>query len=135
MGPRVEIFLVLGLFVICGLCVDSGCDVGYSCLPRETCVSFQSKLRDMRKVGREKGKKSSEYKTILARLRSLICNKDEFKVCCDRAKQPTNPSTTTPLPTTTVTPTDEHSYPSYVPNIDRGECGLSGDAEFIYGEC
>ena len=136
MGPRLEIFLVLGLFVISGLCVDSGCDVGYSCLPSETCVSYKSKLEDLRRVGAEKGKRSSEYKTILARLKSLICNKAERKFCCDRSKQP---STTTTTTTTTPPPTDgtndEKFNPNFVPNINLGECGVTGDAAFIYGEC
>ena len=139
MGPRLEIFLVLGLFVISGLCVDSGCDVGYSCLPSESCVSYKSKLEDLRKVGAEKGKTSSEYKTILARLKSLICNKAERKFCCDRSKQPSQ-TPTPPPPSTTTTPTpdvtnDEKSFPNFVPNINSGECGVTGDAAFIYGEC
>ena len=131
MGLRLEVFIVLGIFVISGLGQDSGCDVGYTCLYRKTCVSYNSKLGDLKKLGAEKGITSSEYKSLLARLKTLICNKKERKVCCDKAKQPT--TTTTPA-TTTTAPTDEKSFPNFIPNIDRGECGVTGDAAFIYGE-
>lgn len=132
MGLRLEVFLLLGIFVIPGLGGDSGCDVGYTCLSRDICVSYKSKLGELRKVETEKGKRSSEYKSILARLKSLICNQAERKVCCDRSKQPTTPTTT---PTTTISATDEKSFPNFIPNIERGECGVTGDAAFIYGEC
>ena len=117
--------------MISGLNGDSGCDVGYTCLPRGICVSYNSKLRDLRKLGAEKGKTSSEYKALLERLKSLICNKAEGKICCDKAQQPTTTSTTT---TTTTAPTDQQSFPNFIPSIDRGECGVTGDAAFIYGE-
>ena len=131
MGLRLEVFIVLGIFVISGLGQDSGCDVGYTCLYRKTCVLYNSKVDDLKKLGAEKGITSSEYKSLLARLKTLICNKKERKVCCDKAKQPT--TTTTPA-TTTTAPTDEKSFPNFIPNIDRGECGVTGDAAFIYGE-
>ena len=138
MGLRLEVFIVLGIFVISGLGQDSGCDVGYTCLYRKTCVSYNSKVDDLKKLGAEKGITSSEYKSLLARLKTLICNKKERKVCCDKAKQPTTtttPATTTTTPATTTTaPTDEKSFPNFIPNIDRGECGVTGDAAFIYGE-
>jgi len=130
MGLRLEVFIVLGIFVIPGLGQDSGCDVGYTCLYRKTCVSYNSKVDDLKKLGAEKGITSLEYKSLLARLKTLICNKKERKVCCDKAKQPT--TTTTPA-TTTTAPTDEKSFPNFIPNIDRGECGVTGDAAFIYG--
>ena len=132
MGLRLEVFLLLGIFVIPGLGGDSGCDVGYTCLSRDVCVSYKSKLGDLKKVEAEKGKRSSEYKSILARLKSLICNQAEKKVCCDRSKQPTTSFTP---PTTTIASNDEKSFPNFIPNIDRGECGVTGDAAFIYGEC
>ena len=130
MGLRLEVFLLLGIFVISGLGADSGCDVGYTCLSKDICVSYKSKLGDLKKVEAEKGKRSSAYKSILARLKSLICNQAERKVCCDRSKQPT-----TSTPTTTIKATDEKSFPNFIPNIERGECGVTGDAAFIYGEC
>lgn len=128
MGLRLEVFLLLGIFVISGLGADSGCDVGYTCLSKDICVSYKSKLGDLKKVEAEKGKRSSAYKSILARLKSLICNQAERKVCCDRSKQPT-----TSTPTTTIKATDEKSFPNFIPNIERGECGVTGDAAFIYG--
>ena len=131
MRPRLEVFIFLGISVISGLNGDSGCDVGYTCLPRGICVSYNSKLRDLRKLGAEKGKTSSEYKALLERLKSLICNQAEGKICCDKAQQPTTTSTTT---TTTAAPTDQQSFPNFIPSIDRGECGVTGDAAFIYGE-
>ena len=137
MGLRLEVFIVLGIFVISGLGQDSGCDVGYTCLYRKTCVSYNSKVDDLKKLGAEKGITSSEYKNLLARLKTLICNKKERKVCCDKAKQPTTTTTlatTTTPATTTTAPTDEKSFPNFIPNIDRGECGVTGVAAFISGE-
>ena len=116
MGQTLKIFLLLGMFVMSALCEDTGCDVGYTCLPRKSCASYLSKLEELRKVGKEKGKSSSEYMSILGRLRSFICNKADKKVCCDISN-------------------DEEFSPNFIPNIERGECGITGDAAFIFGEC
>ena len=131
MRQRLEVFIFLGISVISGLNGDSECKPGYTCLPRGICDSFQSERRDLRKLGKEKGTTSSEYKALLERLKSLICNQAEGKICCDKAQQPTTTSTTT---TTTTAPTDQQSFPNFIPSIDRGECGVTGDAAFIYGE-
>ena len=63
----------------------------------------------MREIGKRQGQETFEYKTRLTELKSLICNKKERKICCESKEQ-------------------ELSSPSYVPNIDNGECGLMEDA-------
>ena len=59
----------------------------------------------MREIGQRQGQDTSEYKTRLTELKGLICNQKERKVCCESTEQ-------------------ELSSPSYIPNIDNGECGL-----------
>ena len=59
----------------------------------------------MREIGQRQGQDTFEYKTRLTELKGLICNQKERKVCCESTEQ-------------------ELSSPSYIPNIDNGECGL-----------
>ena len=59
----------------------------------------------MREIGQRQGQDTSEYKTRLTELKGLICNQKERKVCCESTER-------------------ELSSPSYIPNIDNGECGL-----------
>ena len=142
-GPCAQVCILLATFVISGLGGDSGCDVGYQCLSRDVCVSYQSKFDDLQTAKKLKGKKSLEYQAILTRLKSYICNEKERKVCCDKSKQSkatTTSSSTTSTTTTTTTTTspytfDKKSWPTFVPDINaNGECGLTGDAAFILSE-
>ena len=141
--PYAQVCILLATFVISGLGGDSGCDVGYQCLSRDVCVSYQSKFDDLQTAKKLKGKKSSEYRAILTRLKSYICNEKEKKVCCDKSKQSkaTTTSSSTTIATTTSTTTttpytfDKKSWPTFVPDINaNGECGLTGDAAFILSE-
>lgn len=79
-----------------------GCGVGYKCLSKNICLPYQSKLTVLESLPRD----TSEFTTMLAELRGLICNRKEEKVCCDQS-----------------------SGPSYIPNIANGECGqmVGGD--------
>ena len=66
-------------------------------------------------------------RTLLIQLRKQICNKKEKKVCC-RSEQPTNKPTNSP----SIGPNNSSS-PSYLPDPLKGECGISGTAEFVLG--
>ena len=54
------------------------CKPGYACINNEKCSSYQAEL----KRSKEFGKGSQAKKSIIDDLKSLVCNKDERKVCC-----------------------------------------------------
>ena len=72
----------------------------------------------------------------MTQLRKQICNKKEKKVCC-KIEPPTNEQTNkieqpTNENTNSISPNDSSS-PSYLPDPLKGECGISGTAEFVLG--
>lgn len=60
-------------------------------------------------------------------MKGLICNQKKRRVCCKIETPPTSDSTT--LRTTT-----DPNSPIYIPSAKKGDCGLSGNSEFIVGK-
>ena len=59
-------------------CSTGGCDGGWQCKPREECPIFlekQSQLKALRP-------QTTERRDLIALLKSLVCNKEEKRVCC-----------------------------------------------------
>ena len=57
---------------------NSGCDLGYDCVPEQTCDSFQIDKEHLKSL--QWG--SSEFKKVLNQLRGLVCDKSQRKICC-----------------------------------------------------
>jgi len=118
----IKIFLVqvLLLVLFCeGQSQDLPCDGGKTCMDRDSCESFiseQAKLKQLRKG-------TSDYRTLLTQLRKLICNKKRKKVCCRKGQPISNERSDL----------NDSSSPGFLPNPLKGECGLSGSADFILG--
>jgi len=118
----IKIFLVqvLLLVLFCeGQSQDLPCDGGKTCMDRDSCESFiseQAKLKQLRKG-------TSDYRTLLTQLRKLICNKKGKKVCCRKGPPISNERSGL----------NDSSSPVFFPNPLKGECGLSGSADFILG--
>ena len=97
---------------------DRRCDSGYECLNRSDCEFYQAEL----KRSKDFPKRSQERKDIIESLKELICNQKARKVCCWKAKEDDEG---------TVRVNGNPDSPDYLPGY--GECGVSGDAEFIVG--
>ena len=54
------------------------CKPGYECIQNGKCNSYQKELKRSKKFGQE----SQAKKSIIENLKSLVCNKEERKVCC-----------------------------------------------------
>ena len=110
---------------------DLPCPKGSSCTPRGSCVSYKSKIQQLRTLTKGTNEYRLEFnktriihdknvfRIFLSELKGLICNQSERKVCCKKE-------------TSTYSSTDPSS-PLYLPNAKKAECGFSGDAEFIVG--
>ena len=65
---------------------DSDCDAGYECKEINDCQYYQTETTNLKKLNRW----STAYRTVLKKLKSLICNKAIRKVCCqsDSVQEP-----------------------------------------------
>merc|ERR1712154_275371 len=126
-----EYLLTCGLLVLISLLLvpgqDTPCEVGLQCVRHSSCQSF---IRD-RDLLTSLDRKSPERARLLNKLKSLVCNKDERKVCCGVPPPPT--PAPTPAPTQAVrfpfSPTPASTgpdSPSYLPSLEREECGVEG---------
>ena len=97
---------------------DSDCDAGYECKEINDCQYYQTETTNLKKLNRW----STAYRTVLKKLKSLICNKAIRKVCCqsDRVQEPDSFLQTSLL---------LEDSPGWVPS--PGECGLTGNPAFI----
>ena len=103
--------------VCCEVEDDTSCEAGYQCEDTNNCQSY--------KVEREKlgqyQPRTTEYRNLMIKLRSQVCNKTLKKICC---------KVEDPQPDFTVRMNNES--PSWIPSSD--ECGIpGGDAAFVYG--
>ena len=114
---NLTIFLAT-LYVISVTGQDLECKDGEICQNQDDCETFKTeraKLNQLRKG-------SSAFKALLSKLRKGVCNTESRKVCCQ--------SDVSGVQSTE----DDPDSPSYVPSYVEGECGLSGDAEYIVGK-
>ena len=58
---------------------ENPCEAWQECVPGDSCEKFTAEKRKL--AGLSRG--SDERKMLLERLQSLVCNKEEKKVCCD----------------------------------------------------
>ena len=58
---------------------DNRCDGGKECVPGDSCEKFTAEKQKL--AGLSQG--SDERKMLLERLQSLVCNREEKKICCD----------------------------------------------------
>jgi len=107
-----------------GLCLaalvtgDTGCRTGQDCVPAKSCSDFAREKEILNQLP----KGSPGYASQLNKLKSLVCNKAERKVCCDGTDSNKD-----------CDDTDEDS-PCYRPSLEEERCGLEGDhAGFIVG--
>merc|ERR1711988_624108 len=108
------------------------CKADQKCVNDTTCNSFQQK----RQFWNDLEKNTLQYNTTLEELRSLVCNNDERKVCCDITEivstTPT-PSTERPRPKTPPpTGCANPDSPCHRPSLEEEKCGLdNSDAGFF----
>merc|ERR1712244_108874 len=76
---------------------DTPCEVGLQCVRHSSCQSF---IRD-RDLLTSLDRKSPERARLLNKLKSLVCNKVERKVCCGVPPPPTPAPTPAPTPSPT----------------------------------
>ena len=97
---------------------DKPCGAGQQCVGAGSCESFSAEKGKFDQLSPD----SQERRRLLGKLRSLVCNKKGRKVCCD-----------VPVPEAGTQPEVSDS-PSYLPSLDREECGLAGASlSFIFG--
>ena len=106
-----RVVLFLSIFTVClSQSEDTACDAGYQCQDTSDCQPYNDEKEKLKQYSRG----SSEYKRVLNKLKSQICNKKLRKVCCEIED-----------------PVEDRDSPSWIPSA--GECGLSGDPAFILG--
>ena len=87
---------------------DKPCSRGFECVKKDECEHYNVQIQRSKEVT----KRSKEWNDIIQSLKSLICNKEDKKICCKIESN--NPDS-----------------PGYLPGDD--ECGVAGDAAFIVG--
>ena len=96
---------------------DKPCGAGQRCVSAASCDSFSALRGKFDQLSSD----SQERPRLLRKLRSLVCNKKDRKVCCDVQQH----NTTQPGLSTS---------PSYLPSLDREDCGLARSSfSFIFG--
>ena len=112
------IFLFLfGLGLIPLIECQNSCSRNQECVPAQSCESF---VEENKKLEELRG--TSGFKAQLLKLKSLVCNKAERKVCCDGTDSNKD-----------CDDTDEDS-PCYRPSLEEERCGLEGEhSGFIIG--
>jgi len=105
-------------------CEDKDCDAGYQCELSTGCKSYKV---EREKLGRYQ-KDSSEFKKLLNKLRSQVCNKKLRKICCEVEEQELKQEKVQDVVKVEKT---EKDSPSWIPNME--ECGVTGNAAFILG--
>ena len=66
---------------------DSKCDSFHDCVPTSQCDSYLNEHEKLENL--EKG--TSDYKKVLSKLKKLICNKKQRKVCCNVTEEDSIP--------------------------------------------
>ena len=111
---------------------DKPCGAGLQCISAGSCPSFARDRVQLETLSRG----SQERARLLQKLRSLVCNKEERKICCEVAATPPPPPSPPPSPSPPSSPpssTDPDS-PSYLPSLEREQCGVEGgSAAFVLG--
>ena len=101
---------ILSLLVITAA-QQKPCNLGSSCIENSQCPQFLQERELLRSLNRA----SPEFRDKLDRLKSLVCNRQEKKVCCVKDV------------------VDENNSPSWVPGKEDG-CGVgTSSAGFVVG--
>lgn len=110
-------FLLFSLSFITLIDCQNSCQSNQECVEATKCDGY-SKLRselNLIQIG------TKDYTTLLNKLKSLVCNKVDRKVCCDIAAGG-------------QTNSNDSDSPSYRPSVEKEECGeVGGHAGFIRG--
>ena len=61
---------------------DNSCEAGTECVPSDSCDFYTTAKVKLNNLSQG----SEERKTLLKNLRSLVCNKEEKKICCDNSR-------------------------------------------------
>ena len=102
---------------------DTPCEAGQRCASAGSCESFTAEKRKFDQLTSG----SQEWRRVLEKLRSLVCNKKERKVCCGKNEKEESFQNTTEV-------SEISDSPNFVPSLDREECGLAGASfSFIIG--
>jgi len=114
----VFLFSALGFLTL--VHCQKSCGAGKECVDAKGCDVYAVESKILRGLTRG----TRDYNRQLSKLKALVCNSAERKVCCA--------STTTP--TTTSAPSIGPDAPSYRPSLEEEECGeKGGHAGFIRG--
>ena len=60
---------------------DRPCEAGKDCVPAESCEVFKAEREKLNRLSRG----SEQRKMLLEKLRSLVCNKQDKKICCEKS--------------------------------------------------
>ena len=126
MGKMRLFFLLSTLGLISVTECQSSCGLDEECLEASRCQFYTVEREKLNKLK----KNTAEWTRQLTKLKSLVCNARERKVCCAK-----NPSSATESGTRSPTnPRSPRDAPSYRPSLAREECGeLNSHAGFILG--
>ena len=61
---------------------DGECQEGWKCRSREDCPEFQAEQESLKSLISY----SAEWLKLVSKLRNLVCNKEEKRVCCKKDK-------------------------------------------------
>ena len=130
---KMRIFFLLLLLGLISLSeCQSSCGPGEECLEARSCQFYtveREKLNTLRSG-------SADWTRQLKKLKDLVCNPQERKVCCQKtststSNNSTNTNTNNKNNNNNLSPRDA---PSYRPSLAREECGeLNSHAGFILG--
>ena len=73
-------FFICLLGLVSGQRLEGDCNTGWDCKRTELCPDYQDKLQELRRLSR----RSTEHQELFSYLKSLVCNKAERGVCCER---------------------------------------------------
>ena len=58
---------------------ENRCEAGQDCVPADSCERFRAEKEKLNRLSQG----SDQWKTLLEKLKSQVCNKEEKKICCD----------------------------------------------------
>ena len=129
---KLSIFFLLSCLALISVTTcQSSCGPEEECLNASAC-KFYTVERE--KLNSLKGNKA-EWTRQLTKLKSLVCNASERKVCCKKTSSTTTSTTSITSSTSNSTETESPGdAPNYRPSLGEEECGeLNSHAGFIRG--
>jgi len=129
---KMRIFFLLSTLALISVTeCKSSCGPNEECLEASGCEFYTVEREKLNKLK----KNTADWTIQLSKLKSLVCNARERKVCCEKTTTTSTTVNTSTAPTATDTKTrSPRDAPNYRPSLAREECGeLNSHAGFILG--